>query len=140
MRLINGWVVKCLYKRNDTMYKACSRCGKIHDINYRCYIGDNIRKKDTKANRFRRTTQWKNKSEEIREDSKYLCNVCLDNNIYTYDNLEVHHIEPIEQNYERRLDNYNLICLCNEHHREAEKGKIKKEYLFELAEKREEGR
>jgi len=120
------------------MFKACSKCGKIHDINHKCYIGDNIRKKNTKANRFRSTTEWKDKSEEIREDSKYLCSICLDNNIYTYDDLEVHHIEPLEENYERRLDNYNLLCLCNAHHREAEKGKIDREYLFSLAKKREE--
>ena len=120
------------------MYRACSRCGKIHPYNKRCYAGDTYRKKNTKANKFRRTIEWKNKSEEIREDSKYLCSICLDNNIYTYDLLEVHHIEPIEENYERRLDNYNLICLCNMHHREAEQGKIDRDYLFQLAKEREE--
>jgi 5-methylcytosine-specific restriction endonuclease McrA len=121
------------------MWKACAKCGKIHEYNKKCYIGDTYRKKNTNANKFRATTQWKNKSEEVRIDSKYLCSVCLDNNIYTYDRLEVHHIEPIEHNYERRLDNYNLICLCNNHHRQAEEGKMDKEYLFKLAEKREEG-
>lgn len=119
------------------MYRACSKCGKIHPYNKKCYIGDSFRKKNTNANKFRNTTGWKYKSEEIRQDSKYLCSICLDNNIYNYDNLEVHHIEPLEQNYERRLDNYNLICLCNSHHREAEEGKIDKEYLFKLASKRE---
>lgn len=120
------------------MYKACSRCGKIHDYNKKCYAGDTLRKKNTKANKFRKTTEWKYKSEEIREDSKYLCSVCLDNNIYNYDMLEVHHIDPIEENYDRRLDNYNLICLCNAHHREAEAGNIDRTYLYELAEEREE--
>jgi hypothetical protein len=119
------------------MWKSCVKCGKIHDINHKCYIGDNFRKKNTKANRFRRTTEWKNKSEEVREDSKYLCAICLDNNIYNYEQLEVHHIDKLEEVYERRLDNYNLICLCNKHHRLAEEGKIDKEYLFKLAEKRE---
>ena len=119
------------------MWKSCAKCGKIHPYNHKCYIGDSFRKKDTRANRFRRTIDWTNKSEEIREDSKYLCSVCLDNKIFNYDLLEVHHIEPIEQNYERRLDNYNLICLCNNHHREAEKGNIDREYLFKLAKSRE---
>ena len=122
------------------MYKACSKCGKIHEYNKKCYKGESgIRRKDTKANKFRTTTEWKYKSEEIREESKYLCSVCIEEGRYTYDTLEVHHIEPIEQNYERRLDNYNLICLCNEHHRKAEEGKIDREYLFKLVEKREEG-
>lgn len=119
------------------MFKACSRCGKIHDYNKKCYVGDNLRKKKTKANNFRKTTEWKHKSEEIREESKYLCAVCLDMNIYNYDLLEVHHIEPIEESFERRLDNYNLICLCNMHHRQAEIGAIRSDYLFELAKARE---
>ena len=34
----------------------------------------------------------------------------------------------------------NLVLLCNEHHREAEKGKIDREYLFRLSEEREEGK
>ena len=81
--------------------------------------------------------EWKYKSEQIREESKYLCSVCLEEGRYTYDSLEVHHIEPIEENYERRLDDYNLICLCNSHHREAEQNKIDRTYLFELVDKRE---
>lgn len=122
------------------MYKSCAKCGKIHDINHRCYIGDSFRKKNTKANKFRRTKEWKYKSEEIREDSKYLCSICLDNNIYNYEQLEVHHITPLEEDITRGLDNYNLICLCNGHHRQAEVGEIEREYLFKLAEKREEGK
>jgi 5-methylcytosine-specific restriction endonuclease McrA len=86
---------------------------------------------------FRRTQDWTNKSIEIREDSKYLCSVCLDNNIYNYNRLEVHHIIPLEEDVDKGLDNLNLICLCNMHHREAEEGKIDKEYLFRLAEERE---
>ena len=119
------------------MFKMCSKCGKVHQYNKRCYKNEGYRKRNTNANKFRNTTEWRNKSEEIREDSKYLCALCLLNNIYNYNKLEVHHIEPIEENFERRLDNYNLICLCNEHHREAEQGNIKREDLFELAKQRE---
>ena len=121
------------------MWKACAKCGKIHEYNKRCYKGDSFKKKDTKANKFRNTMQWTNKAEEIKEDSKYLCAICLENNILNYNQLEVHHIEPLCENYERRLDNYNLICLCKEHHRKAEKGEIDREYLYNLASKREDG-
>lgn len=114
------------------MYKSCSRCGKIHDYNKKCYVGYSNRKKDTNANRFRKTTEWTNKSIEIRELSKYLCAICLDKGIYNYDKLEVHHIIPLEEDIDRGLDNDNLICLCNSHHREAEKGEIDREYLFKL--------
>lgn len=119
------------------MWKSCGKCGKIHEYNKSCYAGDTFRKKNTKANKFRATAEWKNKAEEIKKDSTYLCSRCLDNNVYCFEQLEVHHIEPLEQNFARRLDNYNLICLCNACHREAEQGNISREYLFELAEKRE---
>ena len=119
------------------MWKSCSKCGKIHEYNKKCYVGDSFKKKDTNANKFRNTIQWTNKAEEIKENSNYLCIICLKNNIYNYKLLEVHHIEPLSENFERRLDNYNLICLCNKHHRDAEKGNIKREYLFRLAEERE---
>jgi hypothetical protein len=121
-------------------YRACSKCGRIHPYNHRCYKGESgIRRKNTSANNFRKTTDWKKKSEEIRIDSKYLCSVCLDHNIYNYNRLEVHHITPLEEDITRALDNYNLICLCNEHHRLAEEGNIDKEYLYKLASKREGG-
>ena len=35
------------------------------------------------------------------------------------------------------LDNYNLICLCQEHHKQAEIGKIDRDYLYRLARQRE---
>lgn len=122
------------------MWKSCAKCGKIHPYTKKCYAGEVNRKKDTKANKFRQTSEWKNKSEEIRKDSKYLCAVCLDHNIFNYNHIEVHHIEPIDEAYDRRLDNYNLIALCNTCHREAEQGKIDKEYLFRLANAREDGK
>ena len=34
---------------------------------------------------------------------------------YNYEGLEVHHIIPLEEDYSRRLDSYNLITLCNMH-------------------------
>ena len=119
------------------MWKACARCGKIHDYNKKCYVGYNHKKKDTNANKFRNTIEWTNKAIEIKEDSKYLCSICLANNIFNYNKLEVHHIEPINENYNRRLDNYNLICLCKLHHIQAERNEIKREYLFKLAQERE---
>ena len=68
-----------------------------------------------------------------------MCEVCRDKGAYTYTSLEVHHIYKVRENKDKLLDNYNLICLCVEHHKQAEKGKIDKEYLRKLARKREEG-
>ena len=43
---------------------------------------------------------------------------------YTYKELEVHHIVPIEEDYSKRLDETNLITLCRYHHELAEKNTI----------------
>jgi 5-methylcytosine-specific restriction endonuclease McrA len=94
-------------------------------------------KKKSKANSFRKTNKWTEKSKSIRKRDKYLCKVCLSgkydtNYKYTYKELEVHHIVPIEEDYSMRLDSNNLITLCRMHHEMAEKGQISREELRSL--------
>ena len=117
------------------MWKACSRCGKIHDSNYQCYV--NRENKDLIERQFRRTYKWTQKSLEIREKANWLCEVCRDQDKITYENLEVHHIDKIKEASDKVLDDFNLICLCREHHYMADSGEIDKEYLRELAKRRE---
>jgi predicted restriction endonuclease len=38
--------------------------------------------------------------------------------------LEVHHAVPLETDYDKRLDDDNLITLCERHHEMAERGDI----------------
>lgn len=123
------------------MYKSCSRCGKIHPSNYKC---DHNRQKvdwdrynNSDEYKLRNTYEWHKKSEEIRERSRYLCEVCEDKGIYNYKDIEVHHIEKLSENKEGLLDNYNLICLCKAHHKLADNGMIDKDYLYKLAKGRE---
>ena len=116
------------------MKKACSKCGKIHDINYKCSKDKRI-KTDSEA-KLRSSYKWKMKSLEIREKANYLCEVCRAENKYNYD-VEVHHIVSIKEDKALLLDDSNLICLCKLHHKLAETGQIDKEYLQELALKRE---
>ena len=125
--------------RGDIMadYITCSRCGIVprgHRCPYRTY-----KKKayDTEADKFRKTKRWTNKSIEIRQRDRYLCRVCeadLYNTIqrFTYNELDVHHIVPINEDYNKRLDNDNLISLCRYHHKMADDGKIPREELYKL--------
>ena len=117
------------------MYKSCSRCGKVHNTAFKCNY--NRDKKDTEARRLRSKSKWQSKRAEIKKKSSYLCSVCREEGRYTYKGLEIHHITPIEEDKERVLDNYNLICLCQEHHKQAEIGKIDRDYLYLLASERE---
>jgi len=93
-----------------------------------------VYKKNTKESQFRNTNAWIKKRNQIKKRDKYLCQLCLKDNIYTYDNLQVHHIIPIAKDYNKKLDSNNLITLCRMHHEQAEKGIISKEELYELLE------
>ena len=116
------------------MWKSCSKCGKVHDVKYKCNVRA-TKPVPTEDRRLRSQSAWTNKSIEIRERSNYLCQVCLDQGKYTYDGLEVHHIEKLKDNPNKLLDDLNLICLCKHHHELADAGKIDHEYLRKLAKK-----
>lgn len=124
-------------------YTTCSYCGIVERGNHNCPYKPKAKpKENTELRRFRNSQAWAKKSTEIKTKAKFLCEVCMDDKYYTvnqfnFKNLETHHIEALNENYNRRLDNMNLVVLCQQHHKMAEKGEIPKEYLFELAEKRE---
>lgn len=124
-------------------WTTCKYCGVVRRGNHNCPYKTKAKPKEsTEQRRFRNSQAWIKKSAEIKQKAKHLCEVCLDDkyntiNLLNYKDLETHHIEPIGENYDRRLDNYNLVVLCQQHHKMAEKGDIPKEYLFKLAEKRE---
>lgn len=120
------------------MQKACPKCGKIHSFGLNCtpktYRGGDERK-------LRNRYSWARKSKEIREKANFLCEACLDEGVLTYDNLSVHHIKKLSLYGEKvLLDNYNLVCLCEKHHKDADDGKIDPKYLEQLAKDREDGR
>ena len=117
------------------MFKSCSKCGKIHSSTYKCSVGRVY--KDSEERKLRNTYEWQQKSIEIREHANYLCEVCRDEGRFNYNNLEVHHINKIKDAPYLLLDNYNLICLCSEHHKKADNNEIDKDYLINLAMKRE---
>ena len=122
---------------------TCKYCGIVERGNHKCPYKPKAKpKENTEQRRFRNSQAWTKKAAEIKINAKYLCEVCMENKYNTlkqfnFDNLETHHIESLNENYERRLDNYNLIVLCQQHHKMAERGDIPKEYLFKLAKKRE---
>jgi 5-methylcytosine-specific restriction endonuclease McrA len=122
-----------------TQYKACCRCGKIHPSGYKCRAGVSYKPRtDYEENRIRHTKAWEHKREEVKEKASGLCEVCRDRGAYTYVGLEVHHIEKIRDRPDLSFDNSNLICLCRLHHRMAELGQLGKDYLRDLARRREE--
>ena len=118
------------------MYRSCSRCGKIHDTRYECKTVKRIYK-DTDDRKLRSKYAWTEKSKEIREKANHLCEVCRDEGIITFNNLEVHHIKKVRDDESLLLDDFNLVCLCQQHHKQADSGEIDVNYLKKLAKKRE---
>jgi 5-methylcytosine-specific restriction protein A len=118
------------------MFKVCSQCGMLHDFNADLCQARRV-KKDTKAVRFRNTSRWQRKRKEIRERDRHLCQVCLldiydTRQMYTYDNIEVNHIVPINEDITKALDDDNLLSLCSFHHKMADRGKIPRAILVAL--------
>lgn len=122
------------------MRRSCIYCGKSHEYNEVCPKKVSYRnkyqydyKRDSVADKFRNTRIWREKRAEIQRRDMYMCRYCfcVERKITTSD-LSVHHIIPIEKNYDIRLDKNNLITLCRFHHEQAEKSLIKADTLRDI--------
>ena len=131
------------------MLKSCSYCHRIHDSKHICQQKQqaiNARQRRYKSNRnidqFRNSTAWRKKREEIKDRDLHLCQICIRNlygtvNQYTYDNLSVHHAESLEDAWDKRLDNDNLITGCDRHHEMMESGEIPKDVVLSIIKEQE---
>ena len=109
----------------NKILRTCSRCGGLHPLGEKCYKNSrNYYQHDPEIRKFRNSTAWRKKAEEIRERDKNLCQVCLKHNIFNYKDLSVHHIIPISENQALMLENSNLITVCERCHKDCESGKI----------------
>lgn len=111
------------------MLKSCQYCGRIHDKNFDCGKKPVKKKYFRSADKFRGSNEWKYKREHIKERDNYLCQVCIRKlygtiRQFNASDLSVHHAVPIEEDYDKRLDDNNLITICNKHHEMAESGEI----------------
>ena len=98
------------------MLKSCPCCGRIHDTKIICAAKrQRMQPRDSEADRFRSTAAWTRKSRQIKERDF---------------GLEVHHIVPLAEDFDRRLDDDNLITLCQAHHKAAERGEVDRAALF----------
>jgi 5-methylcytosine-specific restriction enzyme A len=125
------------------MLRSCSYCGSIHDSKYVCPKKP-VRTKDkpTYIDKFRWSKAWQNKRRQINERDNFMCQVCMrvlyqTQLRYNYKNIEVHHIVPLSEDYDKRTDDYNLICLCKQHHEAAEAGDIPRKVLLDIVKEQE---
>lgn len=103
--------VKILYGKNYC--KKCSKEKYIEDKNNIRYYDTHIR--DKKAIKFYHSREWKRLVEQVKQRDNGLCKLCLEkHSIKNYD--VVHHIIEIKEDWNKRLDIDNCICLCNSCH------------------------
>lgn len=119
------------------MLKSCQYCGRIHDSKYNCKMKPQRNSKRTQKDGFRYTSAWQQKREEIKIRDKYLCQICIRNlygtiRQYNSMDLSVHHAHKLNDAYEQRLDNNNLLTLCGYHHKLADDGMIPKEVILSV--------
>ena len=118
-------------------YVTCQHCGIVPRGHICPHRKSRQKSGNRQSDRFRKTKAWTVKSIEIRQRDRYLCQVCLRNlhntlSFLNYKTVEVHHITPLSEDYNKRLDNDNLISLCSYHHKMADKGEIPREELYEI--------
>lgn len=122
------------------MKKACSYCGRVHDKHYICNQQKAVKQErdrkqfeKNKCNRkFRSSSVWTDKAIAIRNRDLNLCRICMAEGKYTPAD-SVHHIVKLSQDFDKKLDDDNLISLCRYHHELADKGVYSDEYLISLA-------
>ena len=124
------------------MLKSCSYCGRIHDSKYICKEKPIKKKTITEADKFRWTRIWQKKREEIKKRDLYLCQICireLYNTVtkYNTEELSVHHNTPINEDYNKRLDNNNLLTVCDYHHKMCERGEIARKEVQKIIDEQE---
>ena len=141
MAVLRGRPILCSGKETP-MLKSCQYCGHIHDSKTACpqkIRAQQIRwrKSGSPIDRFRGSARWKDMSLYIRRRDRFLCLACLfdidgTGSRITTASLSVHHITPVAEDWDRRLDASNLITLCEEHHERAEDGSIDRNLLYDL--------
>lgn len=127
------------------MLKSCQYCGKIHDSKYICDKKPKRKKQITEADKFRWTRKWQKKREEIKQRDLYLCQICIrelydTRNKYNMNNLGVHHNIPLNEDFNKRLDNDNLLTVCDFHHEMCEKQQIPRNEVQKIIDEQEKKR
>lgn len=122
------------------MKKTCPVCGRIVDRGHK-HEAERIQRgrkyKDTKERRLRSTIQWQRKRNEIKRRDNGVDQVAingLDGDPYIMaKNLQVHHIEPLEERPDLAFDDENLITVSPRTHELCESGAIPRQVLHDIA-------
>lgn len=89
--------------------------------------------------RLRTASVSRLRGSDILDRDYHICRICNEGSYGTYagaayysKGLSVHHIEPLEEAFDLRLEDGNLITCCAWHHKMADDGEIPRDYLHGL--------
>lgn len=130
---------------SEAIKKSCKYCGKTHEEDYKCKNRPVKRKRIDESIYFRNSQSWQNKRKKIRERDNYLCQVCIRNlynteRRYNYEGLQVHHAVPLNADKTLKLDDSNLITLCEYHHYLCDRGVIPYSEVKKIIDEQEQNR
>ena len=106
--------------------KICSRCGKILPVGERCscqpaYRRDyNKYRRDKKIQQFRASAEWRAMRQQIIERDTGTHQYVLHTTGALRPGFSVHHIIPLSERWDLRLDEHNLITLSDDTHASLE--------------------
>lgn len=98
--------------------KVCAECKYKREIERKHSIKNykqTTYERDNKYNKFYKSKEWSKIRQVAIARDHALCKDCLDKNTITPYNT-VHHIVTIKDEWSKRLDINNLICLCESCH------------------------
>lgn len=113
---------------------SCKYCGRVHSVSFDCGQKPKRVKTNTDEVRTRNKYKWQKVRKRVNERDHYMCRVCFDCGVIRTIGLETHHITPLSEDGSLAYEEDNLITLCAEHHKAADKGLIGKSELSRLAE------
>lgn len=115
------------------MLQSCKWCGRMHPFGFICPQKPQPHRKNTRAQRFRNTVEWKRTRVNVNKRDLHLCRLCLRDGILEPNGLSTHHIIPLEATMEYASDEDWCITLCDHHHKAADRGEYSREELHTLA-------
>ncbi|EOU2050044.1 MAG: hypothetical protein E6610_03925 [Clostridium perfringens] len=97
---------------------------------------ENLDEVNKMENKFYSSSAWQKTRASMMRDCGYKCCVC--SNVYPdtivkhyTEAREVHHVIPIRDCWDKRLDVDNLVCLCTEHHHLIHQNEIRNKFELE---------
>ena len=98
------------------MKKACPYCGRIHDKRNECGRAPVRRKRFSDASNLRNKGTWKKVKKLANDRDGNMCVLCFGEGDINTEDLETHHIVPININPELAYELENLVTVCRRHH------------------------